>query len=263
MALAAVVLAVCASLACLSLVLAGPSAAQTAPTISFGKGPLAGASSTNPTSLQFGPDGRLYVAQQDGAIKAYTVKRNAANDYAVTATETIIEIQSIPNHNDDGTTAGAPVGKRQVTGLLVEGTAQSPVIYVGSSDPRIGGGEAKGDVNLDTNSGVISRLTKTASGWEKQDLVRGLPRSEENHSLNGMQKSGGTLYVTAGGNTNQGAPSNNFAFLPEVALSAAILSVDLTAIGNTTYNLPTLAGTATPFGGNDGLNQAKLVSGGP
>ena len=33
------------------------------------------------------------------------------------------------------------------------------------------------------------------------------------------------------------APSHNFALLPEFALSAAILKVDLTAIGNTTYDL--------------------------
>ena len=253
--------------------LAGSSGAQAAPTVSFGKSGLASETSINPTSLQFGPDERLYVAQQDGAIKAYTVKRNAANDYSVTATETITNVKSMPNHNDDGSLNTA-LGKRQVTGILVAGTASSPVIYVSSSDPRIGAGADGADVNLDTNSGVISRLTKGASGWNRQDLVRGLPRSEENHSVNGMQLKNGKLYVAAGGNTNQGAPSNNFALLPEVALSAAILSVDLAAIGNTTHDLPTLddasrpnssAGVdqGDPFGGNDGLNQAKLVPGGP
>ena len=28
---------------------------------------------TNPTSLQFGPDGRLYVSEQNGSINAFTV----------------------------------------------------------------------------------------------------------------------------------------------------------------------------------------------
>jgi hypothetical protein len=63
-----------------------------------------------------------------------------------------------------------------------------------------------------------------------------------------------------------GVPSNNFAELPEYALSSATLVIDLDAIGESTYDLPTLDGPADqydPFGGHDGLNQAKLVQGGP
>ena len=58
--------------------------------------------------------------------------------------------------------------------------------------------------------------------------------------------------------------------MPEYALSAAILSVDLNAIGETTYDIPTLddedqpgVDTTDPFGGNSGKNQAVLVPGGP
>ena len=246
------------------LFLATPSKAQAQVTPSFGTSGLGGESSTNPTSLQFGPDKRLYVAQQDGTIKAYTVKRNGKNNYSVTNTETINNIKNIPNHNDDGT-LGGPTNKRQVTGILVKGTANQPVIYVTSSDPRIGAGGSGADLNLDTNSGVISKLTKTSGGgWNKVDLVRGLPRSEENHSVNGLQLKNNTLYVTVGGHTNQGAPSNNFALLPEYALSAAILSVDLGAIGNSTYDLPTIGTSPNqPFGGKDGQNQAKLTANSP
>jgi hypothetical protein len=61
--------------------------------------------SDRPTSLQFGPDGRLYVSQQDGAIKVFTVVRRRTNEYAVAAEETIKAIQSIPNHDDDGSSA--------------------------------------------------------------------------------------------------------------------------------------------------------------
>jgi hypothetical protein len=246
-----------------------PSPTGSPPPIGFGKSVLSGTSSTSPTTARFGPDGRLYVAQFDGLIKAYTVVRNGANAYAVTATETIDLIQRIPNHDDDGT-LNPTVTTRMITGLLVKGSAATPVIYVSSSDPRVGGGVNGTATNLDTNSGVVSRLTKSGTGWQKQDLVRGLPRSEEQHATNTLvlDQTSNVLYVAQGGNTNMGAPSHNFTFLPEYAYSGAILRVDLNAIGATTYDLqtlvdedhPTLTG---PFGGNGGKRQAKLVSGGP
>ena len=251
--------------------LTGTGSTTTVP-IGFGKSKLVGAILTNPTSLQFGPDGRLYVSEQEGLIKIYTVKRNAANNYAVTAVETITSIQSIPNHDDNGALNPSET-TRSVTGLFVTGTAANPILYVTSSDPRVGAGPDGQDLNLDTNSGILSRLTWNGSAWVKLDLVRGLPRSEEQHASNGMALDtvNNVLYIAQGGNTNMGAPSANFALLPEYALSAAILSVNLGAIGNTTYDLPTLndetrSGTTDandPFGGNDGKNQAKLVPGGP
>jgi hypothetical protein len=240
--------------------------------VSFSKSILSGTSSDRVTSLQFGPDGRLYVGQQDGLIKAYTIGRSSVSSYFVASTETITALQAIPNRNDNGA-LNPSVTDRLLTGILVTGTSANPVVYATSSDPRIGAGPGGGDVNLDTNSGVVSVLTKTGDGWQRRDLVRGLPRSEENHTANGLALNvqTNTLYVAQGGNTNKGAPSANFALLPEYALSAAVLQIDLDAIGSGTYDLPTLddqtrPGTADPqdpFGGNDGLNQAKLVPGGP
>jgi hypothetical protein len=153
------VLGTIASLIAGILTVAGSS--QAAVSVSFGRSTLHNETTTRPTSLQFGPDGRLYVAQQNGLIKIYTIKRNGANNYNVTATQTVRSVRSIPNHDDDGT-LNAAVTDRQVTGILVTGTAANPVIYATSSDPRIGGKSQfgdNGDVNLDTNSGVLSRLT--------------------------------------------------------------------------------------------------------
>lgn len=241
--------------------------------VSFGKSILQGVPSlNNPTSLQFGPDDRLYVAEQNGLIRAYSITRAGPNAYSVTASETINLINSIPNHDDNGN-PNTSVNTRLVTGILVTGTPNNPVIYATSSDPRIGGGPSGADLNLDTNSGMISRLTWNGTQWVKLDLVRGLPRSEENHAPNGLvlDSVNNYLYVPTGGNTNHGAPSNNFGLTPEYALSTALLQIDLAAIGQTTYDLPTLDDedrpgvndVNDPFGGNDGKNQAKLVPGGP
>ena len=188
--------------------------------IDFDKSNLSGAEAlSRPTSLQFGPDDRLYVSQQNGLIRVFDIVRNSSTDYTVVSEEVITLIQDIPNHDDDGT-PNPVVDERLVTGLLVTGTPQSPVIYVTSSDPRIGGGNAGTDLNLDTNSSILSRLTWNGTTWDKLDLVRGLPRSEENHALNGMalDETTNTLYVTAGGNTNMGATSNNFALPAGVRL---------------------------------------------
>ena len=277
----------------MTLVLLFPivSAAQT-----FVSSIVGGTAITDATSIAIGPDQRLYVVQEDGTVKIFTMSRTSSTDYDVTATEIITLISDIENHNDDGTlhaTAG-----RQSTGICVGGTPSDPVIYVTSSDYRVGGLLNGGDLNLDTNSGVISRLTKNGSNWERVDIVRGLPRSEENHATNDLilDPSGTTLFVASGGNTNAGAPSFGFAYLNEFALSASILSVDLTAIDammvnsdtssghDYIYDIPTVDDPTRsnangiddplamgydgvdlhdPFGGNDGLNQAKLVSGGP
>jgi glucose/arabinose dehydrogenase len=195
-----------ASFVCGALLCAA--SAVRAQTISFGKSLLGGTSLTNPTALQFGPDGRLYVTQQNGTILIYTVSRSGPNAYVAAATQTITLVRDIPNHDDDGTPDPSVTG-REVTGILVVGTAANPVIYVASSDPRIGAGASGTDSNLDTNSGILSRLTWNGSAWIKVDLVRGLPRSEENHATNGLvlNATGSVLYMAQGGNTNMGAPS--------------------------------------------------------
>jgi mono/diheme cytochrome c family protein len=86
-----------------------------------------------------------------------------------------------------------------------------------------------------------------------------------------LDRAGKRLYVTQGAMTNMGAPSARLRGAPEYALSGAILSVDLSRIGDRTYALPTLddeerAGVEDrndPFGGNGGRNQAILAQGGP
>ncbi|MCH6236796.1 LamG-like jellyroll fold domain-containing protein [Cognataquiflexum rubidum] len=250
------------------------------------------------TSLKFGPDNRLYVSQLNGLIRIYTIENAGFNSYRVTGTESISLVRSIPNYDDTGTRAWDKRSNRQITGIEVTGTAANPIIYVGSSDPRWGG--PTGDKVLDTNSGIITRLTWTGTNWDAVDLVRGLPRSEENHSTNAVTytiiNGKPFLLVASGGFTNAGAPSTSFTWITEYALAAALLSIDLDAIEalplkidpisgrKFKYDIPTLddpsrpnvngiynpnqigydgIDVGDPFGGNDGLNMGMIVEGGP
>ncbi|WP_390293617.1 malectin domain-containing carbohydrate-binding protein [Haloarchaeobius litoreus] len=266
----------------------GTSTAQ----VGFGKSQLQGFSQGSLTALEFGPDGRLYVAQQNGMVYALNVSRDGENSYSVASQESIDAIQDIPNHDDLGTHLPGETN-RQITGLTVAGTAAEPIVYVSSSDPNIDVGAD--DDDTDTNSGAISRLTfdwntdGSLSSVDHEVMVLGLPRSEENHATNGLDLSddGETLYVAQGGHTNKGAPGNNFGHTPEYALSAAVLSVDLAQIeANYSVNdlqnydtdypslpfhyaIPTIQnedatpGDDLPFGGANGTNQAMWVEDGP
>lgn len=246
------------------------------------------------TSHMFGPDGRLYVLQLNGTIDILTIQRNGLDDYVVTNNEELLLVKNTPNHNDDGTSNAG--NSREATGITLAGTAVTPVIYTTSSDSRVGG--PSGDKDLDTNSGVVTRLTWNGASWDVLDMVRGLPRSEENHATNGLEfvTVNGTdfLVISQGGHTNAGSPSTNFAWTTEYALSAAVLSVNLTMLEGMdvqtdgtrdyVYDIPTLDDPTRanengitdpddtnyngvdindPFGGNDGLNQAMVVVGGP
>ena len=138
--------------------------------ISFTTSNLSGATVTLPTTLAFGPDNRLYVTQVDGTILAYTIQKNGPSSYSVANTEIINILKTIPNHDDRGNVVN--VGNlRQLTGIVATGTAANPVLYICSSDHRIGGGGELGDIDLDTNSGMIYKLTKTGASTLKAQIA--------------------------------------------------------------------------------------------
>src|SRR5680860_520195 len=75
---------------------------------SFNSSGLQGVNLVNPTSLDFGPNGKLYVSQQDGTIFEYKVSRDGADagqgTYSIIDSKTINLIKTgVPNHTDDGT----------------------------------------------------------------------------------------------------------------------------------------------------------------
>jgi hypothetical protein len=213
---------------------------------------LQGVTLNNPTTVNVGDDGNLYVTQQNGLVVVLEIARTfttvgnvQVETWSVSDRYDISLVQQIPNHDDQGRYQ-ASVGNRQVTGAVTDVDAAGNVmLYVTSSDPRVAVGT---DTNLDTNSGVISRLTQQldvngnvvldSSGypvWERLDLVRGFPKSEENHSINGLEvvtKANGDelLLVAIGGSTNAGAQGNNFSYTPEYFYSGSVVAVDLTAL---------------------------------
>ena len=201
---------------------------------------------SQPTQVNWGPDGRLYVTELSGAIKVLAVEFGAKSpgdtaNFYVTSAVTLNSVKSIPNFNDDGQPFSGNL--RQITGIdtvaqydaqgnqVFLGGKPAVTMYVTSSDSRIGGGSSGADKGIDTNSSIITKLMQTGQDqWDAIDIVRGLPRSKENHSANGLQviqtlDENGKLVsermlVASGGNANSGAPSNNFAGQPEQPLSA-------------------------------------------
>ncbi|NRB20817.1 MAG: hypothetical protein HRU33_25615, partial [Rhodobacteraceae bacterium] len=213
--------------------------------ISFGITDLSGNVSVNPTAIDFSKTGNptLFVAQQDGSIYRYEIERQldgpdagSTDDFVVTGT-TLIDVvpEDVQNFDDDGSLNGTQ--QRQVTGMVVtKDAAGNDVLYISSSDWRIAVGE---DSGLDTNSGQVHRITldpDTGAVLSSVAVLRGLPRSEENHANNGIDLAidPGTgdaiMYVAVGGITNKGAPGNNFAGTTDFAWSGAIIKINLTEL---------------------------------
>lgn len=199
----------------------------------------------NPTTLAFGPDGRLYVGTYSGRIYSFALD-------AAGAPGDVRLYEQIFNRPNRTCPSGAedplvpPPGQlcpldpavkgRQLLGIGFgpDSTPASVKLYVTHSDPRFTtnntGAAAK---RIDTFSGTLSRLTIGAGGAvaADEDLLTGLPRSREYHSINGLAFDGaGWLYIGQGGNTNNGVPSSFFSYLPEYYLSAAILRLNPAAL---------------------------------
>jgi hypothetical protein len=200
-----------------------------------------------PTSLQLGPDGNLYVSITNGKLFVLTLDQTGLTQPGVVTVTSVQEIDDIYLHpsltcniNNDPFNCqqlSSTGSGRQVTGILIDpaSTAGNIVLYVSNSNL----GQAATDITIYTYSGTITRLVLQPDpanpGKKKvvsnQDLVVGLPRSREAHSINGMSIGpDGWLYLSAGGHTNAGQPSNFFANLPEYYLSASVVRLNLGAL---------------------------------
>jgi glucose/arabinose dehydrogenase len=153
----------------------------------------------SPTSLAFGPDGRLYVATID-EIRALTLDPE---------TKEVVAVEQIASGLDD------------VLGIAFDPTAPaSPVaLYASHRDAT----------RTDGFESVISRYT--APDWVREDVITGLPTSRPylNHTTNGLAfDAQGRLFIAQGSNTDAGLA---VPYWPETPLSAAILIAEIHAPG--------------------------------
>jgi glucose/arabinose dehydrogenase len=177
----------------------------------FTRGTL-GISIDSPTSLTFGPDGRLYVASQT-EIRALTL--NAAGDAAVSTQQIAINLTGVLGIAFDPTTGDAPM-----------------TLYASGQNEDAPAGY----------QGVISKFT--APDWTREDVITGLPTSAPmlNHLTNAVAfDSSGRLLIAQGSASDSGVPDPGgpTTYWHETPLSAAILVADVHAPafnGHITYS---------------------------
>ena len=210
-------LALLAFIALASAWLSGPAGfGRAAGTVSFVRGTVTGSGFTtvNPTSIAFGPDGRLYVADLKGRIQALDLDPISKQVTAVQEVASNADLQDVIGIAFDPTETSSP-SPIYVTNTL------SVVVAPGSYP------------------GKITKIHGAGYG-NKTDIITGLPAGQ-GHQSNGLAfADDGTLYIAQGGTTNAGVPGESFG-RPETPLSSAILVANLSTPGfdgNITYDPP-------------------------
>ena len=200
--------------------------------IKFDRSAPAIAGEKNWTGLTFGPDGRLYATAIDGLIFRFDVAPDG----------------TLSNRTQINTVRQAE-GFRAITGLTFDpaSTADDLVAYIshGAFEGIFPGQDAP------EWSGKLSKLYGPDLGGY-QEMVVGLPRSVGDH-LNNQPVFGpdGKIYFSQAANTAMGAPDPTWSEAdgtprPERLLTAAILQVDVAAIGAGTVNVRT-EGVPSPY----------------
>ena len=176
------------------------------------------------TSVNIGPDGRLYTTTVDGRIIRYDVD----DDGTLGDSD---EITSIVD---------AEGGMRVMTGLAFspDSTADDLTVYVTHTDFNDVTTDRPDELG-DDFTGKVTRLTGDDLE-DVQDVVTNLPRSIRDHLTNQPNFGpDGRLYVPQGANTAMGAPDAQWGFRPERFFTASILAINVDAIGDGTVDART------------------------
>ena len=188
-------------------------------------------------SVEFGPDGRLYVATITGQVHRWNV--NSDGTIAKASQETLNSdyFQQFPPANQQEAMEG--VGRRGIIGLAFD-PDDPDAIWITNNWPIPRESEA-----FDTPefSGQISKITLGAGGSladaSVATYVTGLPRSSCDHVTNSIEfrsnpeagqpgQPDHLLYVSQGSNSAGGEKDNAWGNRPEKLLNAAVLEADPT-----------------------------------
>jgi glucose/arabinose dehydrogenase/N-acetylneuraminic acid mutarotase len=163
-----------------------------------------------PTSLTFGPDGRLWVGRLSGHLTAITLDQ----DYFVTNITTYPGVSSLTNFDLLG-----------VAFNPYDDPAGPVRVYVSHGEHFLNGGGAF--TGESPYTGQVSVL-EGPSFDTPIPLITGLPTSNHDHGVNGLEFDNyGDLLICMGGNTNAGVKWPLIGDLPESPLSGALLIAHL------------------------------------
>jgi VCBS repeat-containing protein len=212
------------------------------------------------TSVEFGPDGKLYIATILGEIHRFDLNANGTIDKASRETLTL-----------DYFEIGTGGDRRGIIGIEFDPTDPN-VIWISDNYaiPR-----QDRAFNTPEFSGQISKITLgtggSFTGATAETYIKGLPRSGGDHLTNSIEfrpnpdytPGSGLpeflLYVMQGSNTAAGAPDGGWGFRPERLLNAAVLEIDPTREAPTGgFDVQTEPSDPNPAGGIDPRYQAPL-----
>ena len=170
---------------------------------------IPGVRNQKPTRVCFGPDGRIYVGTFAGKIYVLTIDEN----YDVIDE---IELEGV---------FGIP--QSLILGLSFNPVQEGPsALYIAHGTINAQGGLCL-EGRRAPYTGRVSLLF--APNYDKlTSLITGLPVSNHDHGINGMEfDTEGNLYVSVGGNTNAGIPACAIGELDESPLSASLVKAEV------------------------------------
>lgn len=188
------------------------------------------------TSVNVGPDNKLYATTIDGQI----VRWNIGGDGALSNKQTINSL--VDAEGIERIVTGLAFHPDSTSGNLIAFITHTHFNDVSTDNPEELGEDF---------SGKVTRLSG-ANLQNVQDVVVGLPRSIRDHLTNQPTFGpDGRLYVPQGANTAMGAPDAAWGFRAEHLLTAALLAIDVDEIGTGTVDVHTEDGDPyDPFASN-------------